>query len=39
MAPAAIWRAAGWPGCVAMVCAMQAVMLVVVMRSWRLPAR
>ncbi len=34
LAPAGAWRDFGWPGCVALVCAMQAAMLFTVMRFW-----
>ncbi|HQT46529.1 MAG TPA: MFS transporter [Acidocella sp.] len=33
--PGWLWHAFGWPGCVAMVCVMQAMMLVLVMRFWK----
>ncbi|MDE8343120.1 MAG: MFS transporter [Acidocella sp.] len=32
--PAGVWHSFGWPGCVAIVCAMQAMMLAVAMRYW-----
>ncbi len=35
LAPAGIWRDYGWPGCVALVIAMQMVMLAVVLRFWK----
>ncbi len=35
LAPAGIWRDHGWPGCVAIVVAMQLLMLAVVLRFWR----
>jgi len=35
LAPAGIWRDFGWPGCVALVIAMQIVMLAVVLRFWK----
>jgi predicted MFS family arabinose efflux permease len=38
LAPAGVWRDFGWPGCVALVLAMQAAMLAVVLRFWRLAA-
>ena len=34
-APGGIWHGYGWPGCVAIACAMQAMMLVVALRHWR----
>jgi predicted MFS family arabinose efflux permease len=34
LAPAGVWRDFGWPGCVVLVCAMQAMMLAVVLRFW-----
>jgi predicted MFS family arabinose efflux permease len=34
LAPAGVWQHYGWPGCVAVVVAMQAVMLAVVLRFW-----
>jgi predicted MFS family arabinose efflux permease len=37
IAPAGIWHEYGWPGCVLMVCAMQAVMLATALRFWSLP--
>jgi predicted MFS family arabinose efflux permease len=33
--PGGVWHAFGWPGCVAIVCGVQAVMLVVMLRSWK----
>jgi sugar phosphate permease len=36
LAPAGVWQHFGWPGCVAVVVAMQAVMLAVVLRFWSL---
>jgi predicted MFS family arabinose efflux permease len=36
--PAAAWRDFGWPGCVAIVVAVQAVMLAVVLLFWKLPS-
>jgi predicted MFS family arabinose efflux permease len=36
--PGWLWHAFGWPGCVALVCVMQAMMLVLVMRFWK-PAK
>jgi predicted MFS family arabinose efflux permease len=38
IAPAGLWHDYGWPGCVALVVAMQAVMLGTVLRFWTLPA-
>jgi len=35
LVPAGIWRAYGWPGCVAVVCGMQAVMLVFALVFWK----
>jgi predicted MFS family arabinose efflux permease len=35
--PGRFWRDDGWPGCVAIVCAMQLVMLAVMLRSWKQP--
>ncbi len=35
LAPGGVWRDFGWPGCVAMVVLVQAIMLAVVMRYWR----
>jgi YNFM family putative membrane transporter len=35
--PAGLWRDYGWPGCVAIVIAMQIVMLAVMLRFWRPP--
>ncbi len=32
--PGGIWHVYGWPGCVALICAMQAVALVVALRFW-----
>jgi len=34
LAPAGVWRAFGWPGCVALVAAMQVAMLCMVLRFW-----
>ncbi len=40
LVPAGIWHTYGWPGCVAIVCVVQAVMLGFVLRFWKLdPAR
>jgi MFS family permease len=36
LAPAGVWRDYGWPGCVAIVVAMQLVMLGVVLRFWKM---
>ncbi|HTW29992.1 MAG TPA: MFS transporter [Acetobacteraceae bacterium] len=33
--PAGIWRSAGWPGCVAVIAAVQAAMLGLVLLAWR----
>lgn len=33
--PGGAWHEYGWPGCVAIVCAVQAVMLVLALRFWR----
>ncbi|WP_284258085.1 MFS transporter [Acidocella aquatica] len=33
--PGRVWHGYGWPGCVAIVCAMQVMMLVVALRFWR----
>jgi len=38
IAPAGLWHEYGWPGCVALVAAMQAVMLATVLKFWTLPA-
>jgi predicted MFS family arabinose efflux permease len=35
LVPAGIWHAYGWPGCVAVVCAMQAVMLGFALGFWK----
>ncbi|OYV58774.1 MAG: hypothetical protein B7Z71_09460 [Acidocella sp. 21-58-7] len=32
--PGGIWHVYGWPGCVALICAMQAVLLAVALRFW-----
>lgn len=32
--PAGVWQHAGWPGCVALVLAVQAVAMVVTQRVW-----
>ncbi len=37
LAPAGVWHEYGWPGCVALVVAMQAVMLATALRFWTLP--
>jgi MFS family permease len=37
IAPAGIWHDYGWPGCVALVAAMQAAMLATVLKFWTLP--
>jgi predicted MFS family arabinose efflux permease len=37
LAPAGVWHAYGWPGCVALVVVMQAVMLATALRFWSLP--
>jgi predicted MFS family arabinose efflux permease len=39
IAPAGIWHAYGWPGCVALVAAMQAVMLATALRFWTPPPK
>jgi predicted MFS family arabinose efflux permease len=39
IAPAGIWHAHGWPGCVLLVAAMQAIMLATALRFWTLPAK
>jgi predicted MFS family arabinose efflux permease len=33
--PGRFWHEYGWPGCVAIVCAVQVVMLVVILRFWK----
>jgi predicted MFS family arabinose efflux permease len=33
--PGGVWHEFGWPGCVAIVCGVQAVMLVVMLRYWK----
>jgi len=35
LAPAGVWHAYGWPGCVGLVAAMQVVMLLTALRFWR----
>jgi MFS family permease len=37
IAPAGVWHSYGWPGCVLLVVAMQAVMLATALRFWSLP--
>lgn len=36
--PAGVWHAAGWPGCVALVIAVQAAAAILAYRTWREPA-
>ena len=36
LAPAGIWHAYGWPGCVALVAAMQVAMLFTALKFWKL---
>ncbi len=38
LVPAGLWHAFGWPGCVAIVCVVQAAMLGFVSRFWKLNA-
>jgi predicted MFS family arabinose efflux permease len=38
LVPAGIWHEYGWPGCVAVVAAVQLLMLGLVLEFWRLPA-
>jgi predicted MFS family arabinose efflux permease len=33
--PGGLWRHAGWPGCVALTCAVQLAVLVITLRAWR----
>ena len=35
--PGSFWHEYGWPGCVAIVCAVQMVMLAVILRFWKQP--
>ncbi len=35
IAPAGLWHAYGWPGCIALVCLMQLIMLGFALRFWR----
>jgi predicted MFS family arabinose efflux permease len=37
LVPAGVWHAYGWPGCVAVVLAVQAVMLATALRFWTMP--
>ena len=37
--PGSFWHDYGWPGCVAIVCAMQLVMLAVTLRFWKPPPK
>jgi predicted MFS family arabinose efflux permease len=38
LAPGGVWHVYGWPGCVAMVCAMQVAMLAMAVAFWRTKA-
>jgi predicted MFS family arabinose efflux permease len=37
LAPAGVWHTYGWPGCVALVAIVQAIMLATALRYWSLP--